>query len=173
MAWWGDPMATAVYCGLSDMQRELSAEGVNFAVDDDLRTWFDAAEEASREIDGYLLMRYSESGMDSNAWVRFATRTFACWNLDTRRGNAPPVGVQLRYEKYTALLEKAAGGSFRVPGLSPRRAGVPTLSLPRVVLSPVPHTVIERHRGVLRNLPQDYVQRRDYSEDALALFYSR
>jgi hypothetical protein len=61
-------------------------------------------------------------------------------------------------------LQAAALGQFPVPGLSPRRAGVPTLSLPRVVLQPVPRTVIERQRGVVRNLPQDYRQRIDTTE---------
>ncbi len=157
-------MATAIYCGLSHMRAMLSTEGVDLAIDDDLSSWRDAANEASRQIDGYLLGRYAESSMEDSEWVIYATRTLACWLVTTRRGNPAPAGVQARYEKYIEDLQKATEGKFLVPGLSPRRAGVPTISLPRVVLHPVPRTVIERQRGSKRNLPQDYRQRVDQSE---------
>lgn len=154
-----------LYCGLIDIQKELSADGVNLAVDDAPVDWQDAAGEASRDIETYLLQGYTQAQLLTSDWVRLCCRTYAAWYLSTRRGNAAPPGVQLRLERYEEKLEAMMAGTMHVPGLSRRRVDAPTLAIPRVRVGPFgPQTVISRKRGPVRNPPQDYDRRDDQTE---------
>ena len=154
----------ASYCTLTDVQRVLSVAGVNLRLDDDPSVYPAVLDEASRQVDLYLVGDYDAAGLADNAWVRYATATFAAWEFATRRGNPAPTGIQKRFERYEDRLEKIAAGLMHVPGLARRRTDVPTLSQPRIRLDPYPRTVIERKRGSSRNHPTDYVQAIDQLE---------
>lgn len=156
--------STTAYCDLRAVQRIMSVAGINLRVDDDPAVYPTVIDEASREVDLYLLHRYDEANLPASRWVEHCTATVAAWLFCTRRGNPAPTGIQKRYEHYLERLEKIASGLMHVPGLAPRRTDVPTLSNVRVRLDPFPRTVVERTRGGSRNHPQDYTQHLDSRE---------
>lgn len=153
--------ATTAYCALADVQRVLSVAGVNLRLDDDPSIYLDVIDEASREVDLYLLHRYQESDLAVNRWVKHCAATIAAWMFSTRRGNPAPVGVQSRFDHYLERLERIAANRMSLSGIAPRRVEAPTLSAPRIRLDPYPRTVIERSRSSTRNLPEDYAQQTD------------
>lgn len=154
-----------LYCDLADVQRVLSADGVLLAIDDDPSSWADAASEASREVDVWLLPCHAQADLQASGWVELCTRVVAAWMLCTRRGNPVPPGLQLRYDQYMDRLEAIHAGRLQVPGIPRRRVDVPTMATPRTRLEPFgPKTVISRQRGPSRNPPQDYDRRDDQTE---------
>ena len=158
-------MSGVLYCDLVAIQKVLSADGVNLAIDDDPSSWADAADEASRDIEFYLLQGYTSAQLQTSPWVEFCCRVVAARCLCTRRGNPIPPGIQLRYDDYLVKLEAIMAGTMHVPGLSRRRVDAPTLAIPRVRVGPFgPQTVISRKRGPVRNPPQDYDRHDDQTE---------
>ena len=157
----------ADYCAIADVQNRLSADGVTYRTDDTPPTTYgDVLDEASREIDFYLLARYDGDLLATSDWVKHQCAVIAAFLLCERRGNPVPRGIAGKYERTIAKLEKiqTGTGNVGVPGIVERRTAVPTMSNVRIRLDPAPRTVVERNRSTTRNRPQDYVQHADRLE---------
>jgi phage gp36-like protein len=153
-------MATSYYCSWDDVKTVLGTEGVDNRVDDLTPTEKDEVlDEASREVDFYLLTIYAEGRLASSPtvqrWCAVVAAQFAC----ERRGNPSPTGVQAKFERTVAKMESVQSGARQVPDIGRRKTEAPVLSSPRIVFGPHPHTVIERTRSTGK--PENYRQNRD------------
>lgn len=154
-------MATTAYCVMNDVKNILSTSGVTLRLDDTPPTAADGdvIDDASRLIDEYLLLFYSEANLALSPWVKHRCAEMAAYLLCERRGNPVPTGLARRYERCEERLEKARLGQLWVPDIPMRKAAVPVLSNVRVRLAPVPHTVVEKVRST--GTVSDYPQRED------------
>lgn len=158
-------MATTLYCSIDDVKNRLSANGVTLRMDDSPPTSYgDVLDDASRTIDEYCLLRYTEANLDASPWVKHKCADIATFLLCERRGNPPPRGIAGKFERAMERLELVRTFKMAIPDIPERRTAVPTLSQPRIRLDPNPRTVIERKRGSTRNYPEDYAQHTDRLE---------
>ncbi len=154
-------MATALYCSLSDCANRLSSAGVALRLDDGPPAYDgDVIQDASRVIDEHLLLYYTEQNLAISPWVRQRATDIAVVHLAERRGNPAPTGLARRYERTLERLEMCRVQRLFVPDIPMRKACAPTLSNVRVVLAPVPRTVVQRARST--GTVSDYTQMLDH-----------
>lgn len=135
------------YCTVTHIQKRISQTAIDLRIDDDPTCVPSVIEEASIEIDGYCLLKYSETSLAASDWIRLKCTDIAVHYLCLRRLNGSPVAAQARYDKAIADLEKIQIGSLTIPDAPRRKASVPVLSAPRIRLDPFPRTVIEQSRS--------------------------
>jgi phage gp36-like protein len=153
-------MATSFYCDWADVKTVLGTEGIELRTDDLTPTERDEIlDEASRELDFYLLTIYAEARLASSPTVKRWCAVVAAQCLSNRRGNPAPTGVQGKFERVIEKLELVAKGTRQIPDIGRRKTEAPVLSSPRIVFGPHPHTVIERTRSTGK--PENYRQNRD------------
>jgi Protein of unknown function (DUF1320) len=157
----GIPIATTLYCSLSDCADRLSSAGVALRLDDGPPS-FDGSvlQDASRTIDEFLLLWYTEANLAVSPWVRQRCTDIAVVHLAERRGNPAPSGLARRYERTLERLEMCRLGRLNLPDVPMRKAAAPTLSNVRTVLAPVPRTVVQRARST--GTVSDYTQMLDH-----------
>lgn len=148
-----------MYCTITDVQNIISADGVTYRVDDGtaLDLYTAVIDEASSIIDEYALRFYTSTALEAARWVTHKCANIAAWLLCTRRGNAPPTGIAMRYEQAMDDLEKVSEGKKQIPGAGQRRDCAPCVSNVRIRLDPFPRTVVEPNRSS-RQKPTDYKQ---------------
>lgn len=155
----------ADYCTIEDIINRLSADGVTYRTDDaPPDDYGDVLDDASRQIDFYLLARYESDQLVTSSWVKHGCAVIASFLLCERRGNPVPRGIAGKFERLMEQLKLIQLGNVPVPGIVERRTAVPTMSNVRIRLDPHPRTVVERNRSTTRNQPQDYVQHVDRLE---------
>ncbi len=154
-------MATTLYCQQTDVQNRLSADGVNYRIDDvPPSTLGDVLTDASTQIDEHLFFLYDPAQLATSDWVRERCADIAACLLCERRGNPVPPGIQAKYERTMNRLEKIRLGLLAVPNLPIRKEMAPVLSNVRIRLDPFPRTVVERANST--GNPQGYNQHLDY-----------
>lgn len=152
-------MSDPVYCTITHVSNILSTDGVTYRVDDGTALDLYAAviDEASSIIDEYALRFYTSTSMAASRWLTYHCANIAAWLLCTRRGNAPPSGIEMRYEKAMEDLDRVSEGKKQIPGAGQRRTLAPCMSNVRIRLDPFPRTVVEPNRSS-RQRPTDYKQ---------------
>jgi phage gp36-like protein len=135
------------YTTRTKLDQRLSQIGVDLRIDDDVSTADETIEEATVEVQGYLLRLYSDAQLQQSNWVQLKTTDIAAWMLCGRRGNDVPDSVQQRYEKAIADLERVQSGAVTLPDAAMTKAAAPTLSNQRVRLWPVPNIVNTPHNS--------------------------
>src|SRR5262245_56091960 len=113
-------MSLPAYCTLHDVQRLLSAAGINLRIDHDPAAYLTAIDEGCREVDLYVGRLYPAEKLLGNPWVRHVTATMSAWWVCTYRGNPVPKGIQVRLDRYQKLLEGILSGLLQLPGVPPR-----------------------------------------------------
>jgi phage gp36-like protein len=132
------PLLSTVYCSIAEVQRYLSTQGAtNFADHDDDGTADtdvieDCINQATEEIDMYLLPQYTQANLDASTLVNRWCVTMATKFLGDRRGNPPPASVVAEFDRiadpFTGLLAQIADRKRTLPGVSKRAELVPTMS---------------------------------------------
>lgn len=154
-------MATTAYCSLNDVKNRLGTLGVQLRLDDTPPTSADGdvLDEASREIDGGCLRKYTEANLALSPWVKHRCADIATFFLCQRRLNAVPAAATQRYTKAMELIEKVRKGYYKIPDIPARSTSAPHLANQHVQNEPSPRVVIERARSTEK--PTDYAQRGD------------
>ena len=103
-------MAVTAYATVSELDRIWSEFGVTVRADHDADGDADdgiidgVLEEATTEVNAYLLERYTVAVCAASAWVKWATAHIAAELLGESRGNPVPQTIHDRVEKYRAEL---------------------------------------------------------------------
>ncbi len=152
-------MATAytAYCTSAEVQLILSSTGVSLRVDDDATATADCIEEASADIIGACVPRYSEVGLSASRWINRRARWLAAYYLCIRRANPATKSIAKRYEDITEELREIREDGRPVPGVAESKAGVPVVSGQRVSMAPIPNRIVSepaRSTGT----PEDYTR---------------
>lgn len=112
------------YCTLDDMQRLFSTQGVTAFSDhdgdgqDDASVTSDCIDQATEEINFYLLRWYSAAQLATSTLVNRWCTVLAVYFLCQRRGNPDPAVFQAEFERIMVKLETVKPGGFIIPGLA-------------------------------------------------------
>lgn len=115
-----------VYATQTDVEAVLSQLGVTLRADDDEDGVSETAnityalQEASSQVDFYLLQRYTAAVLATSDYVIKATAALAACLLSRRRGNVVPGSIDAACEKYSKQLEQIATGQYQLPGAAMR-----------------------------------------------------
>lgn len=151
---------TVAYCSVADIQNRLSADGIEYRTDDEPPSLLgDVIVDACSQVDEYLFAQYDPAQLAQSDWVRQRAADIAAFLLCERRGNPPPPGIAAKFERAMDKLERVRLGVICVPNLPMRKELAPVLSNVRVVLTPWPHTVVERSNST--GTPAGYDQHED------------
>lgn len=151
---------TTAYCTQNDITNRLSVDGVTYRTDDDPPTDLgDVIVDACSQVDEYLFSQYDPIQLAQSDWVRSRAADIAAYLLCERRGNPVPPGIAAKFERTLERLERVRLGVICVPNLPMRKELAPVLSNVRVVLTPWPHTVVERNNSTGK--PTGYDQHND------------
>lgn len=153
------------YCTSQDIVDRISSSGQTLRLDD-----FTAGanrdaliariiENASAQVDLYLLPRYDAAVLAANTWVIHATADLALCILCRRRGNPPPGPIKEQCDAVLETMKEIKDGELALPEAPERKESVPVMSNVRVRLDPFPRTVVERSRST--GNPQGYPQNTD------------
>lgn len=125
-----------IYTTEAEIQSLFGAEAVTLLTDDNQdgtgdSTLSDAAcLDATDYINLYCSLRYNESDMVNNQWVRRQATYLAAYFLSMRRGN--PQRYLSAYERITAVLERINRGELMIPRLPTRSDYAPGVTNYRV-----------------------------------------
>lgn len=144
------------YCTQTDLEHQLSADGVDLRIDDDVSAVAEVLEEADTEIDQACYYIYSQASLAVNAWVKHKAKTIASYLLCVRRGIPAPSSVVEKYQRALEILEKVRQGAIFIPKAVMSKAAAPTMSNVRPTLRPFPRTVVEKNRSTGK--PEGYRQ---------------
>lgn len=156
-----------LYTTRLEVEKRLSVLGVDLRTDDWIPsgTVIDAAiEDASVEIDGYLLYLFSAASLASSPWIKKKATDLALCYLCGRRGNPIPQSIKERCELAREQLEQVANGQMVIAELAFRDVAVPTLTNQRVRLRPVPQVVNVPGRSTLPERREGYTPHDDRSD---------
>lgn len=122
---------TYVYTTEAEVQRVLSATGVDLRVDDLLGDtlsdfWTDITSEATDIINQYCELFYDPSDLYTSHWVRSRARWIGAHLLSQRRGN--PALFQSRIDEIYNDLEGVFDGTLIIPRLPTREDVIPSMS---------------------------------------------
>ncbi len=132
------------YCDINDVRDVLSQQGVQLAVDDDPpSTWGRVLDKAGNRIDSFLFKRYDPDQLILSDLVRDWAAGLAAYYLRIRRGNPVPDGIAALYQEIMEGLKEVRSALTDIPGIAPRCANAPGLSVKRSTLRPYPRTVVE------------------------------
>lgn len=146
-------MTTAVstaplYCTTTDLVNRMSAEGVQYRIDDDPPTALgDVLAEAADTVDEHCWTMYSQAALAGSSWIKERCADIAAYLLCERRGNPVPPGIAQKHDRTLKKLERVQLGLLQVPFLAVLRTAVPIMSQPRIRLDPFPRVVIEKSRS--------------------------
>lgn len=152
---------TVLYCSQDDLEQTLSVSGVDLRLDDNPSDTDHVIDDASAQIDAYLLTHYSPAQLAQSRWVKHACSYIALYNLCMRRANSVPGSILKKYEETIKMLEKAALGQFRMGDISPKRPSIPFMSNMRPSVNPWPHTVVMKEKSTGTTTIEDYRQKTD------------
>lgn len=156
----------SAYCTTTYLEDRISAAGKTLRIDDysssgtvqaDLLTRI--IENASAQVDLYLLSRYDSVTLAANTWVKHATADLAICILARRRGNPVPDPFAAQCKEVMEQLKLIKDGELPLPEAAERKDSVPVLSNVRVRLDPYPRTVVEQSRST--GVPAGYAQNTD------------
>lgn len=122
------------YTTQADIERVLSAAGVTLRADDDDdgihegTVVTDCIEEATDDLNTYLLERYLDSDLNGNEWIRRKTTRRAALLLCMRRGNPPPASLAKQWEADKLLFEEIKAQKRNVPRLRNITGRAPVMS---------------------------------------------
>lgn len=151
---------TLPYCTENDIINRLSLDGVTYRIDDAPPVSLgDVIIDASSQVDEYLFAQYDPNQLTGSDWARERAADIATFLLCERRGNPVPPGIAAKFERTMDKLERVRLGIICVPNLPMRKELAPVLSNVRVVLTPWPHTVVERSNST--GTPAGYDQHED------------
>lgn len=154
-------MPDTLYTTRAKIERRISQVATDLRIDDDLEAIDDVIEEATTEVNGYCLIRYSETQLGNSEWVALKCLDIAVFYLCMRRLNTAPQSAQVRYEKAIEDLKAVEKGKH-IPDAATRKAAAPVLSNHRVRLWPHPHVATTPHNST--GDPQGYPQATDPSD---------
>ncbi len=149
-----------VYCTIYDIADLISMNSVSLCTDDGPPTNLGAAiQKAGNRVDFYVGRRYTPSELAKSSLVVEWAAAIAAYHLRTRRGNPAAPGAQIHYAQAIADMTEVKLGRNQIPGISPRKGFVPTISIKQVVQRPFNRAVIETDRGstvtVAENIQQE------------------
>lgn len=123
------------------IQSRISVEAGAARTDDDPDTMAQVIKEATIEVQGYCLVRYSDAQLQASNWIQLRTTDLAVMMLCERRLNPAPQSAVRKYEKAIKDLERIETGLKNIPDAATRKAAAPTLSNQLVKLWPHPNVV--------------------------------
>ena len=112
------------YTSQPEMESIFSVDGIELRFDDDdddalspteLDYLDDVIDEATDEVNLYLLDRYNASDLVNNLWVRRQASYIACHRASIRRGN--PDQYLRKYEEVIAQLQAVQSEELNIPRL--------------------------------------------------------
>ena len=156
------PTVSTTYTTAALVQKILGLSGVSLRVDDDTDAADWSREEASVEIEEFLLLNYTSTALAASNWVARTCAWLAAGYLCLRRLNAIPSALAEELARRRARLEQMRLGQLKVPDAMPRKGEAPVLSNQRVRLRPIPQAVTERGRST--GTPANYPQHDDWTD---------
>ena len=136
------PLGPNVYCSVADVERILSAQGVESfgdhdgdgTADEDVIE--DCINQACDELDMYLLQRYTQAGLLTSSLVNRWSAKVAVYFICCLRGNSPPESVQAEFNRIlnekNGLAVLASEGKPNLPGVPLAAWMAPTFANMRV-----------------------------------------
>lgn len=151
---------TIPYCSQNDLLNRLSADGVNYRIDDNPPVALgDVIIDASSQIDEHLFFLYDPTQLVQSDWVRERCADIAAYLLCERRGNPVPPGIEAKFVRTMDRLEKVRCGQLAVPNLPVLKSLAPVLSNVRIQMWPWPRVVVEPSNST--GTPAGYPQSQD------------
>lgn len=129
---------TTPYCSETLLDRFMSSGFSTAAADNnadgtaDTDVINDALMDATLEIWTACCGTYSDEGLEASTRVETWCKILGAYNLSMTRGNPPPDAWAMEVEKIRETLDKIAGGTLLLPGVSLRGDMRPTLSNLRI-----------------------------------------
>lgn len=133
------PSAYTAYCTSAQVQLVLSSTGVSLRVDDDSNATADCIEEASADIIGACVPRYTEAGLSASRWITRRAIWLSAYYLCIRRNNPAAKSLQKRYDDIQEELRQIREDGRMVPDASETKESVPVVSGQRVSMAPIPN----------------------------------
>lgn len=124
-----------VYCTQGDVEAELSINGVELRLDDDLSGTVSATELANlvtaligwatARVNLFLLGRYDAAQLAQSWVVNDITTIFVCYRLCRRRGNPAPSSIVELYQEAKELLQSLKESKLSLEDVAERTSGAP------------------------------------------------
>jgi phage gp36-like protein len=122
-------LISPAYTTFAQIERYLSLAGAEAFASHDVPdeptagVYDDVVNQATDEINLYLIERYLPAGLAGSTLVNRWATTLGAYFLTLRRGNPPPNSLAVDYERVIKLLERIQAGTLNIPNVATRSRG--------------------------------------------------